>query len=77
LVRLKERITHGFNNNKETLALFLDIEKAFDRVWITGLLCKLITEGIPAHFMQIIHSYLKNRHFTVVHGNLDQAGALS
>jgi hypothetical protein len=73
LVRLIERITHGFNNNKATLALFLDIKRAFDKVWITGLICKLITARIPAHFVQIIHSYLKNRHFTAVHGNSESS----
>jgi hypothetical protein len=46
-----ERITLGFNNNKATLALFLDIERAFDKVWITGLIYKLIKEGTPAHFI--------------------------
>jgi hypothetical protein len=32
LLRNIERITHGFNNNKSTVALFLDIERAFDKV---------------------------------------------
>lgn len=41
LLRLIERIIHDFNNNKATLALFLDVESAFDKVWITGLISKL------------------------------------
>jgi hypothetical protein len=49
------------NNNKATLALFLDIERAFDKFWITGLIYELIKEGIPAHFTHIIHNYLRNR----------------
>jgi hypothetical protein len=31
-----------------TLALFLEIEKVFDKVWITGLISKLKMEGIAA-----------------------------
>jgi hypothetical protein len=56
LLRLTKRITHGFNNNKATLALFLDVESAFDKVWIAGLISKLVTAGIPAHFIQLSHS---------------------
>jgi hypothetical protein len=37
-----ERITHGFNYNKATVMLFLDIERAFDKVWTTGLIARLI-----------------------------------
>jgi hypothetical protein len=69
LTRTIERITLGLNNNKATLALFLDIERAFDKVWITRLISKLIKAGIPAQFIHIIHNYLYNRAFTVVHGN--------
>jgi hypothetical protein len=32
LLRMLERIALGFNNKKATLALFLDIERAFDKV---------------------------------------------
>jgi hypothetical protein len=32
LLRNVECITHGFNNNKATVTLFLDIERAFDKV---------------------------------------------
>jgi hypothetical protein len=71
LTRIIERITLGFNNRKATLALFLDIERAFDKVWITGLISKLIKAGIPAQFIHIIHNYLNNRAFTVVHGNFE------
>jgi hypothetical protein len=76
LLRLIERITLGFNNNKRTLALFLDIERAFDRVWITGLMSKLMTAEIPAHLIHIIYSYLHNRTFAVVMEILNLADVL-
>jgi hypothetical protein len=31
-------VTLNFNNNVSTAAVFLDIEKAFDKTWHTGLL---------------------------------------
>jgi hypothetical protein len=64
-----DRITHGFNNNKATLTLFLDIERAFDKVWTAGLIAKLIKAKIPPHLMHVIHNYLQNRAFSVTHGN--------
>jgi hypothetical protein len=69
LLRNIERITHGFNNNKATVALFLDIERAFDKVWITGLIAKLIAVKIPPHLIHIIYSYLKNRSFFTMYGS--------
>jgi hypothetical protein len=69
LLRNIERITRGFNNNKATVALFLDIERTFDKVWITGLTAKLIKAKISPHLIHIIHSYLQNRSFCIVHGS--------
>jgi hypothetical protein len=60
------RIKH---NNNETLSLLLDIEKAFNKVWITSLIYKLIKEEIPAHFIHTTYNYLSNITFTVSHGN--------
>jgi hypothetical protein len=47
----------------------LNTERAFDKVRITGLISKFIKAGIPAQFIYIIHNYLKNTAFTVVHRN--------
>ena len=69
LVRLVEYITDKFNKNQGTGAVFLDIEKAFDRVWITGLLYKLIKYEIPACYIHLLNSYLRNRKFCVSVGN--------
>jgi hypothetical protein len=56
LLRNVERIAHGFNNNKATVTLFLDTERAFDKIWTTGFIAKLITANIPPHFIHIIHN---------------------
>jgi hypothetical protein len=66
LLRNVERITHGFNNNKATVTLLLDIERAFDKVWTTGLIAKLIQAKIPPHLIHIINNYLQNRTFFVM-----------
>ncbi|GFT45918.1 RNA-directed DNA polymerase from mobile element jockey [Trichonephila clavipes] len=42
LLRVVEYVKTGFAENKSTGAVFLDIQKAFDRVWHYGLLYKLI-----------------------------------
>jgi hypothetical protein len=56
-----ERITLGFNNIKTTIALFLDIERAFDNIWITGLYSERIKAGVSTHFMHITRNYHHSR----------------
>lgn len=69
LYRVIDKIADGLNRKKSTGAVFLDIEKAFDRVWIKGLLFKLIKINTPSHIIKIIDSYLNNRHFSIVVNN--------
>ncbi|GFV69687.1 RNA-directed DNA polymerase from mobile element jockey [Trichonephila clavipes] len=65
LLRLTEHISEGSQKKKSTGAVFLDIQKAFDRVWINGLTFKLISYNIPPPMIHLIHSYLTNRSFKV------------
>ncbi|GFU11018.1 probable RNA-directed DNA polymerase from transposon X-element [Trichonephila clavipes] len=65
LLRRTENISEGFQKKKSTGAVFLDIQKAFDRVWINGLTFKLITFKIPHPLIHLIHSYLTNRSFRI------------
>ncbi|GFX72067.1 probable RNA-directed DNA polymerase from transposon X-element [Trichonephila clavipes] len=65
LLRLTEHISEGFQKKKSTEAVFLDIQKAFDRVWINGLTFKLISYNLPAPMIHLIHSYLTNRSFRI------------
>jgi hypothetical protein len=65
LLRNVERITHGFNHNKATEMLFLDTERAFDKVWITGLIAKLIKAKITPPLIHVLYSYLQHRTFFV------------
>jgi hypothetical protein len=47
LARL-ERITRNFGEKRLTGAVFLDVGKAFDTVWIDGLLYKLTLLNFPS-----------------------------
>ena len=41
--------------------MFLDISKAFDRVWHDGLLFKLEKNGVSGNLFQLIKSFLSDR----------------
>ncbi|GFV75410.1 probable RNA-directed DNA polymerase from transposon BS [Trichonephila clavipes] len=58
-------IIDGFNNYQTTGGIFLDVEKAFDRVWHNGLIFKLIQVNLPPYLIKIIYEYLNNRNFQV------------
>ena len=54
------------NPSLETRGVFLDISKAFDRVWHKGLLFKLRSNGIDGPLLNLIENYLHNREQRVV-----------
>lgn len=65
LVHLTDHLCTNANNNEVTAAVFLDVEKAFDKVWHDGLLHKLLLLDTPMHIVKIIQSFLKNRYFQI------------
>ena len=65
IVRIVNDTYAEFNNKKSTVMLLLDIEKAFDRVWIDGLIYKMIRAGYPGHLIYLINSYARDRRFCV------------
>ena len=52
--------------SRETRAVFLDLSKAFDRVWHEGLLYKLECNGISGDLLNLIRNFLTNRKQPVV-----------
>ena len=46
--------------------VFLDISKAFDKVWCSGLLFKLQAYGFEGHLLVLLKDYLHNRKERVV-----------
>ncbi|GBN07503.1 putative RNA-directed DNA polymerase from transposon BS, partial [Araneus ventricosus] len=65
LLRVTNTITHGFNNKHYTGGVFLDVRKAFDRMWHKGLIYKLIANNLPCYLIDIITHYLRDRTFQV------------
>lgn len=62
--RLIEHISTGKISKKITAAVFLDTEKAYDNVWIFGLIFKLINYN-PLYLIKLIYYYLLNKNFYV------------
>ena len=48
LARLVERISRNFGGKRLTGAVFLDVTKPFDTVWIDSLLYKLTLLNLPS-----------------------------
>ena len=71
VMRLQNDVTQSLNNNKYTVAIFLDLKKAFDMVWTTGILEKMQDLGITGRMYTWIKDFLSNRTFQVkVEGHL-------
>lgn len=64
-LRIVEKISESLEKKDTTAAIFLDVSKAFDKVWHDGLIYKLIRAQIPRKFVKLIECYLKNRTFQV------------
>ena len=60
-LRIIENVAFGFNKNKSTAMVLLDLRKAFDSVWHDGLIHKMRQKDYPLYLIKLIHSFLKNR----------------
>lgn len=58
---MTEFITDGFTKRQSTGAIFLNISKAFDKVWHSDLVHKMIEAGVNTKLIQLIQSFLKHR----------------
>ena len=68
LISITHNIYRAFEANPslEVRGVFLDLSKAFDKVWHEGLLCKLKNNEINGNALQLIESFLHNRRQRVV-----------
>ena len=68
LIAITHKIYKAFDGNPslETRGVFLDISKAFDKVWHEGLLYKLKSYGITGNFLKLLENYMSNRYQRVV-----------
>lgn len=65
LIRVGKYIKTSHRNKQSAGLIALDIEKAFDSVWLYGLLYKLIMKGCPRYLVLIVKSFICNRSFCV------------
>lgn len=70
LLRVTEFLSEKLKARVPAAAVFLDIAKAFDKVWHEALIYKLIRLNFPARLIHLIYSYLRNRLFTVRINNI-------
>ena len=73
LLAITDEIFESFESNAETRAAFLDISKAFDKVWHEGLLFKLKRSGINGQLHALILDYLNNRKQRVVLNGMESS----
>ena len=68
LIGLVDEIHQAFVSTKslEVRAVFLDISKAFDKVWHDGLIFKMRQNGISCKLLKLLQNYLSNRKQRVV-----------
>ncbi len=66
LINICNKIHCQLDNGDEVLAVFLDLSKAFDKVWHQGLIYKLEKIGIDGNLLVWLKSYLSNRKQQVV-----------
>ena len=71
LFKLSQSVSTALKKHKKAVGVFLDVEKAFDAVWIEGLKYKLsIPEvGIPTKMIRLLSSFLTNRYLRVHQDN--------
>ena len=67
-----------FNPPLDVRSVYLDISKAFDRVWHDGLVYKLKRCGVSGQLLSLIQSFLKDRkQRTVLNGKCSIWGNIS
>ena len=66
LLSITNDIYESFEKNAETRAVFLDISKAFDKVWHEGLIHKLKANGFRDNILDTLSDFLSNREQRVV-----------
>ena len=61
LLSITHNIYKSFDDGYEVRGVFLDISKAFDKVWHDGLVFKLQENGISGNLLNVLKHFLTNR----------------
>ena len=65
LIRLETWIREGLVNREHVVAVFFDLEKAYDTTWKYGILSDLFKAGLRGYLPIFISKFLENRQFRV------------
>ena len=63
LTCLEDSVRRGFERRKLTVAVFFDIQKAYDTTWRYAILRKLYSSGLKGHLPLFIQNFLSDRTF--------------
>ena len=65
LMRLKDEVDRCRSGKRATVAVFLDLEKAYDMLWREGVLIEIRKIGVSGAMFNYIRDFLKDRTFQV------------
>jgi hypothetical protein len=68
VLSIYQEVKNNMAANVPTLAIYVDYQKAYDKVWHKGLLVKLNRKSIPLGLLKLINSWLNDRRAYVVFG---------
>ena len=63
---MTHNIYKPFDDGYEVRGVFLDIAKAFDKIWHDGLIFKLQENGILGNLLEVLKHFFTNRKQRVV-----------
>ena len=66
LLSITHEIHQSFDDGFDVRSVFLDISKAFDKVWHDGLIFKLKQNGISGNLLNLLLNFLRNKKQRVV-----------
>ena len=75
LNKLTSDVHYALAKKESVAACLIDLQKAFDTVWIKGLAYKLSKKGCPPHLLKIIISMLRNKKFYTT-GGMSSSGLI-
>ena len=59
LLSITQEIYQSFDKNLEVMGMFLDISKAFDKVWHEGLILKSSCNDVSGNLLYLLKHFLK------------------
>ena len=70
IIKLADDVANAFKGGRHLVGVFIDMEKAFDKVWHAGVIFKLLNDSAPLHLIKIIASFLIGRKFQIRDGEV-------